>query len=183
MTGSYCTFTKVLPQIKLLRDAGAEIHPIISENVSKTDCRFIKADELYDKLQAISGREVIDTIVKAEPIGPLSILDLVIVAPCTGNSLSKIALGITDTPVVMAVKAQLRNQKPVLLAVSTNDALSACAKNIGLLMNAKNIFFTPMRQDALKTKPDSLVAVMEQIKASAELALEGKQIQPLYVNN
>ena len=128
MTGSYCTFDQVIPQIRKLKECGAHIHPIVSENVSKTDTRFMKAEDLYEKLQCITGREIIDTIVKAEPIGPNSLLDLLIVAPCTGNTASKIALGITDTPVVMAVKGHIRNQKPVLIAIATNDALGASAK-------------------------------------------------------
>jgi dipicolinate synthase subunit B len=180
MTGSYCTFDQVIPQIRKLKDLGAQIHPIVSENVSKTDTRFMKAEELYDKLQCITGREIIDTIVKAEPIGPNSLLDLLIVAPCTGNTVSKIALGITDTPVVMAVKSHLRNQKPVLLAIATNDALGASAKNIGALMNTQNIFFVPMSQDNYLKKQTSMVAEMDIIPKAASLALEGKQIQPIY---
>ena len=180
MTGSYCTFHQVIPQIRKLKDLGAQIHPIVSENVSKTDTRFIKVDELYDKLQCISGREVIDSIVKAEPIGPNSLFDLLIVAPCTGNTASKIALGITDTPVVMAVKSHLRNLKPVLIAIATNDALGASAKNIGALMNTQNIFFVPMSQDNYMKKATSMVAEMDMIPKAASLALEGTQIQPIY---
>ena len=180
MTGSYCTFDQVIPQIRKLKDMGAQLHPIVSENVSKTDTRFMKVEDLYDKLQCISGREVIDTIVKAEPIGPNSLFDLLIVAPCTGNTASKIALGITDTPVVMAVKSHLRNQKPVLIAVATNDALAASAKNIGALMNTQNIFFVPMSQDNYINKTTSMVAEMDMIPKAASLALEGKQIQPIY---
>lgn len=180
MTGSYCTFDQVIPQIRKLKDMGAQIHPIVSENVSKTDTRFMKAEELYDKLQCITGREVIDTIVKAEPIGPNSLFDLLIVAPCTGNTASKIALGITDTPVVMAVKSHLRNMKPVLIAIATNDALGASAKNIGALMNTQNIFFVPMSQDNFIKKATSMVAEMDMIPKAASLALEGKQIQPIY---
>lgn len=180
LTGSYCTFDQVILQIRKLKDLGAQIHPIVSENVSKTNTRFMKIDELYDKLQCITGREIIDTIVKAEPIGPNAMFDLLIVAPCTGNSVSKIALGITDTPVVMAVKSHLRNQKPVLIAVSSNDALGASAKNIGALMNTQNIFFVPMSQDNYLHKATSMVAEMEMIPKAASLALEGKQIQPIY---
>lgn len=180
MTGSYCTFDQVIPQIRKIKDLGAQLHPIVSENVSKTDTRFMKAEELYDKLQCITGREIIDTIVKAEPIGPNSLFDLLIIAPCTGNTVSKIALGITDTPVVMAVKSHLRNQKPVLIAVATNDALGASAKNIGALMNTQNIFFVPMSQDNYIKKSTSMVAEMEMIPKAAALALEGKQIQPIY---
>jgi dipicolinate synthase subunit B len=180
ITGSYCTFHQVIPQIRKLKDMGAQIHPIVSENVSKTDTRFMKVEELYDKLQCITGREVIDTIVKAEPIGPNSLFDLLIIAPCTGNTVSKIALGITDTPVVMAVKSHLRNLKPVLIAIATNDALGASAKNIGALMNTQNIFFVPMSQDNYIQKATSMVAEMDMIPKAATLALEGKQIQPIY---
>lgn len=179
LTGSYCTFAQVLPEIKVLTDEGAEIYPIVSENVSKTDTRFMKVDDLYAKLEILSGREVIDEIVKAEPIGPLSMLDLVIIAPCTGNTLSKLALGITDTPVLMAAKAQLRNNKPVLIAPSTNDALGASAKNIGLLMNTKNIFIVPMRQDAPIKKQDSLVSDMHKIADCAIAAIKNIQLQPI----
>ncbi len=180
ITGSYCTFDQVIPQIRKLKEMGAQIHPIVSENVSKTDTRFMKVEDLYEKLQCISGREVIDTITKAEPIGPNAMFDLLIVAPCTGNTASKIALGITDTPVVMAVKAHLRNQRPVLLAVATNDALGASAKNIGSLMNTQNIFFVPMSQDNYIKKAASMVAEMDLIPKAAQLALEGKQLQPIY---
>lgn len=180
MTGSYCTFDQVIPQIRKLKEMGAQIHPIVSENVSKTDTRFMKVEDLYEKLQCISGREVIDTITKAEPIGPNSMFDLLIVAPCTGNTASKIALGITDTPVVMAVKAHLRNQKPVLLAIATNDALSTSAKNIGSLLNTQHIFFVPMSQDNYIKKETSMVAEMDLIPKAAAVALEGKQLQPIY---
>lgn len=180
VTGSYCTFDLVIPQIRKLKEMGAKLHPIVSENVSKTDTRFMTAEDLYEKLQCITGREVIDTIVKAEPIGPHSLFDLLIVAPCTGNTICKIALGITDTPVVMAVKAHLRNQSPVLLAVATNDALGASAKNIGVLMNTRNIFFVPMSQDNYVKKASSMVADMDLIPKAASLALEGKQLQPIY---
>jgi dipicolinate synthase subunit B len=180
MTGSYCTFEQVIPQIRKLKECGAQIHPIVSENVSKTDTRFMRAEELYDKLQCITGREVIDTIAKAEPIGPNALLDLLIIAPCTGNTASKIALGITDTPVVMAVKAHLRNLRPVLIAIATNDALGTSAKNIGSLMNTQNIYFVPMSQDNYIRKATSMVAEMEMIPKAAALAMEGKQIQPIY---
>ena len=180
ITGSYCTFDQVIPQIRVLKDLGAQIHPIVSENVSKTDTRFMKAEDLYEKLLCITGREIIDSITKAEPIGPNALFDLLIVAPCTGNTASKIALGITDTTVVMAVKAHLRNQKPVLLAIATNDALGACAKNIGMLMNTQSIFFVPMSQDNYVKKAASMVAEMDLIPKAALMALEGKQIQPIY---
>lgn len=180
MTGSYCTFKTVLEQLRILKKKGAELYPIVSENVSKTDTRFMPHGELYEVLQSITGREVIDTIVKAEPIGPLSLFDLLIVAPCTGNSASKIALGITDTPVIMAVKAHLRTQKPVLLAVASNDALRGCAKSIGTLMNLHNVFLVPMRQDHYQKKPASLVACMELIPLCAELALDHQQHQPVF---
>ncbi|MEI6101758.1 MAG: dipicolinate synthase subunit B [Eubacteriales bacterium] len=180
ITGSYCTFDQVIPQIRKLKEMGAQIHPIVSENVSKTDTRFMKVEDLYEKLQCITGREIIDTIAKAEPIGPHALLDLLIVAPCTGNTVSKIALGITDTPVVMAVKAHLRNQRPVLLAISTNDALGASAKNIGALMNTQYIYFVPMSQDNYLKKAASMVAEMELIPKAAMMALDGKQLQPIY---
>ena len=141
LTGSFCTFQSVLPEIENLKLAGAKIVPIMSTTASETDTRFGTAESFKNRIEALTGAEIITTIAKAEPIGPKKLLDILIVAPCTGNTLGKIAHGITDTPVTMAVKAHLRNARPVLLAVSTNDGLAGAAKNIGLLLNTKNIFF------------------------------------------
>lgn len=179
ITGSFCTFDRVLPQIKKLINKGAIVQPILSYIVAANDTRFMTRDHLMEQLLKITGRQPITTIVDAEPIGPKKLFDLVIVAPCTGNTLAKLANGITDTPVLMACKSLLRNSRPVLLAVSTNDALGNNAKNIGVLINTKNIFLVPFTQDSPSTKQNSMVANMEKIAESAEAALEGRQIQPV----
>lgn len=179
ITGSFCTYRQIMPVIESLAKAGVQVWPILSFNAAKLDTRFFKADEFKKFLTETTGNEIIDDMVKAEPIGPKKILDLVIIAPCTGNTLAKLALGITDTPVLLAAKAHLRNAQPVLIAVSTNDALSANAKNLGLLLNTRHIFFVPYRQDDSAKKCTSLVADMAQIENAAELALEGRQLQPV----
>lgn len=179
LTGSFCTFTRILEVMKGLNEAGADIHPIFSKNVSEMDSRFWKSREFIAKVQEISGRQGIFTIQEAEPIGPKGYLDVMVIAPCTGNTMAKLAAGITDTPVLMAAKAHLRNEKPLIIAVSTNDALGMNLKNIGLLMNTKNIYFVPFGQDDYIKKPLSLVAHMEEIPATIEAALARKQIQPV----
>lgn len=179
LTGSFCTFDKVIPQIEKMVVEGADVYPIISESVNKLDTRFGKADELKLKLESITGKIPVSTIAEAEPIGPKGYLDVMVVAPCTGNSLSKIANAITDTSVTMAVKAQLRNQKPVVIAISTNDGLSNNAKNLGLLLNMRNIYFVPFGQDDPMKKRNSLVAKFELLIPTVQQALEGKQLQPM----
>ncbi len=181
LTGSFCTFSAVLPEIENLKRAGAKIVPIMSRIAAETDTRFGTAESFRRRIEAICEAEIITTVEKAEPIGPRKLLDILIVAPCTGNTLGKIANGITDTSVTMATKAHLRNARPVLLAVSTNDGLSGAAKNIGLLLNAKNIFFVPFGQDDPDRKPTSLVADMKSIVPAAGAALLGRQMQPLLV--
>jgi dipicolinate synthase subunit B len=153
----------------------------MSDIVYTTDTRFITADELKTKVVALCNEPIIHTIVGAEPIGPKNLLDAIVVAPCTGNTLSKIALGITDTPVTMAVKAHLRNNKPVVLGIATNDALGATAKNIGLLHNTKNIFFVPYRQDDPQNKNNSLICDFSLIPQTVEAALKGIQLQPVII--
>lgn len=179
LTGSFCTFTRILEVMRGLNDTGADIHPIFSKNVSEMDSRFWKSREFIAKVQEITGRQGIFTIQEAEPIGPKGYLDVMVIAPCTGNTMAKLAAGITDTPVLMAAKAHLRNEKPLIIAVSTNDALGMNLKNIGLLMNTKNIYFVPFGQDDYIKKPLSLVAHMEEIPATIEAALKRKQIQPV----
>ena len=179
LTGSFCTFTRILEVMRGLNDAGADIHPIFSKNVSEMDSRFWKSREFIAKVQEITGRQGIFTIQEAEPIGPKGYLDVMVIAPCTGNTMAKLAAGITDTPVLMAAKAHLRNEKPLIIAVSTNDALGMNLKTIGLLMNTKNIYFVPFGQDDYIKKPLSLVAHMEEIPATIEAALKRKQIQPV----
>ena len=179
LTGSFCTFKKVLPQVEALVSAGAEVTPIVSPSVAATDSRFGKAEYFWNELARMTGREPLATIVQVEPIGPKKLLDLMIVAPCTGNTLAKLALGIADTPVTLACKSHLRNGRPLLLAPSTNDGLGNAAKNIGMLLNAKHVFFVPFGQDDPMEKPNSLVAHMDRIPEAARLALLESQMQPI----
>ena len=179
MTGSFCTFSSVIPQIKEICEKGARVIPIMSETASSTDTRFGKSEDFKKELEDITGNKIISTISTAEPIGPKNLLDIMVIAPCTGNTIGKLACGITDSAVTMAAKANLRNENPLLIAVSTNDGLGASAKNIGLLMNCKNIYFVPFAQDDHIGKPNSLVARMELIAPSLECALDKKQIQPV----
>ncbi len=179
LCGSFCTLKRAIDQLEILKQSGMDILPIMSPAVYNTDTRFGKAQDFIKKVEDICQNKIITTIEQAEPIGPKKLLDIMIVAPCTGNTLSKLALGITDTSVTMATKAHLRNARPVLLSIATNDALSACAKNIGLLYNTKNIYFTPLAQDDALGKPTSLVCDFTKIPQAAQLALQGKQMQPL----
>ena len=181
MTGSFCTFSQVFPEAQRLADEGAALYPILSDNVWSLDTRFYTAEQVKSRLEAICGRPIWHTLPEVEPIGPKHLLDLLIVAPCTGNSLGKLAGGIIDTPVIMAAKSHLRNGGPVLLAVSTNDALAMCAKNIGALLACRNFYFVPFRQDSPEKKSASLVARFDLIFESACAALEGRQLQPLLV--
>ncbi len=182
VTGSFCTFSEIIPQIQKLVEEGAEVIPIFSYSVDTMDTRFFAAKDFKEIVENITGRKVINTIVEAEPIGPKKMLDVVVIAPCTGNSLAKLAMGITDTPVIMAAKAHLRNLKPVVIAVSTNDGLGNNGKNIALLMNTKNIYFVPFRQDNPVEKANSIVADMDKIYDTVLCALEGRQIQPVMIN-
>lgn len=182
LTGSHCTIDEVMIQIKLLVNEGASIQPIISNEVDKTDTRYGPASRWKEMLTEITGQPVINTMTGAEPVGPGKIIDILVVAPCTGNTLAKLANAITDTPVLMAIKAHLRNQRPVVLAVSTNDGLSMNAKNLGLLLNSKNVFMVPFGQDSPAGKPNSLKAKMELILDTVVLALQGKQIQPVILS-
>lgn len=179
LTGSHCTVGAVLPQIKHLVDEGAEVIPIFSYAIEEADNRFYRVEDLKRDIAAVTQHAVINTIVGAEPIGPQKLLDVVLVAPATGNTIAKLANGIVDTPALMAVKAQLRNQRPVVIAVSTNDALGINARNLGSLLNMKNIFFVPFRQDNPQEKANSIVACMEQIADTVICALQGRQIQPV----
>ncbi|MDD4112254.1 MAG: dipicolinate synthase subunit B [Herbinix sp.] len=179
LTGSYCTFDKVFPQVEALVKENANVYTIFSYQSQNTDTRFGKAIDFLRQAKDITGREPITTITEAEKLGPNNILDAVLVAPCTGNTLAKMANGITDSPVLMASKGLLRNSKPVILAISTNDALGNNLKNIGLLLNAKNIYFVPFCQDNYKGKPHSMVARFELILVTIENALEGCQQQPI----
>ncbi|MGO0123141.1 dipicolinate synthase subunit B [Desulfothermobacter acidiphilus] len=182
LTGSFCTLGETLRQVERLLREGAEIIPIVTREVATTDTRFGAAEEWKAKLTALTGRPVIESIVGAEPIGPQRLLDILVVAPCTGNTLAKLANAITDGPVLMAIKAQLRNQRPVVLAVSTNDGLGLNAKNLGTLLNAKNVYFVPFGQDDPVKKPNSLVAKMDLLLDTVLHALQGRQLQPVLVN-
>ena len=177
--GSFCTFDKVFKQLEELSAIGCELTAIMSFNAATLDTRFGNAEAHIQRLGEITGRDVIRTITTAEPIGPKKLFDVLLVAPCTGNTLAKLALGITDTPVCMAVKSHLRNERPVVIAVSTNDALSGAAKNIGTLRNYKNFYFVPTYQDDSAAKPYSMLADFTKIPQTIEAAIQGRQIQPL----
>ncbi|MGI6279312.1 MAG: dipicolinate synthase subunit B [Acutalibacteraceae bacterium] len=177
--GSFCTIDKSLAVLRELAKQKIKIKPIMSQIVYTTDTRFGKAETLIKIVEEICGEKIIHDIASAEPIGPKNLLDIIVVAPATGNTLAKIALGITDTPVTMAVKAHLRNNKPVVLAPATNDALGASAKNFGILHNTKNIYFVPYRQDDPQTKNNSLVCDFSLIPQTIEEALKGRQLQPV----
>lgn len=179
MCGSFCTFKKTIEQMKLLKDAGANILPIMSFNAYNTDTRFGKSAEINSQIEIIAENRIIHTIEDAEPIGPKKLCDVLLVAPCTGNTLSKLSLGITDTPVTMAVKSHLRINRPVVLSIATNDGLGASALNIGSLMNTKNIFFVPFSQDDPEKKPKSLVAHFDLVKETLKEALAYTQLQPV----
>lgn len=181
MTGSFCTFDKSIREMARLAEMDYDILPIMSENAYTVSTRFGKASEIVSRVENIANKSVIHTVSGAEPIGPRGMCDLLLVAPCTGNTLSKIALGITDTPVTMAVKSQLRIGAPVVLCVASNDALGASAENIGKLLNRKNVYFVPFSQDDPQHKPNSLVAHFELIPQAIEMALAGRQMQPIFV--
>ena len=181
LCGSFCTFEKTIKQIEYLKEKGIEIIPIMSFNAYSLNTRFGKASEHIAKIESLCENKIISTIEHAEPIGPKNLLDILIIEPCTGNTIAKLASGIADTPVTLAAKAHLRNDKPLLIAVSTNDALSSAATNIGKLLNCKNIYFVPMRQDDCINKPRSIVADFEKTHEAMMNALSGKQIQPIYI--
>lgn len=178
-TGSFCTYARIFEELEALQKEGAVIQTIFSDSAQSIDSRFGTAESFLKIAEEITGIPPILTIKDAEPIGPKSLLDLLVIFPCTGNTLAKLANGITDTPVLMAAKAHLRNDKPLLLSVSTNDALGLNMKNIGLLINAKNIFFIPFGQDNPVKKPTSLISHPELLIPSIESALNKQQIQPL----
>ncbi len=179
MCGSFCTFSKAIVAVKQLKDAGADVIPIMSETAYSTDTRFGKADEFKNRLKDITSNDVIASIRDAEPIGPKLCLDLLVILPCTGNTLAKLANGIADSSVTLAAKAHLRNGRPILIGVSTNDGLGNAAQNIGKLLNRKHIYFIPFRQDDYIHKPNSLVADFSKLPDSAIAAIEGRQLQPI----
>ena len=182
LTGSHCTLDRVLLAYKkLAKSENAQVYPILSPSVLHTDTRFGSADHWRNELEEISNNKVIASIKDAEPIGPRHLFDAVIIAPASGNTIAKLVNGVVDTPVLMAAKAHLRNGGPLIIAVSTNDGLGISAKNIGLLLNMKNVFFVPFGQDDPLKKPNSIVAKMEMIAETTEKALIGQQIQPILI--
>ena len=179
LTGSFCTFSKTIPKIKELVDEGAKVLPIMSFNAYNLDTKFGKAKDFIARIEDITGNEIIHTIQGAEPIGPKKLTDIMIIAPTTGNTIAKLTNGITDTPVTMAAKSHLRNENPLIIAISTNDALSGSAKNIGTLLNKKNFYFVPFCQDNPITKPRSIVFDENYIIKTIEYAIKGEQIEPI----
>ncbi len=181
LCGSFCTIADSVKQIEKLTKNNINVVPIMSEIVYNTDNRFNKADELKEKVITLTGNQIIHTITGAEPIGPKKLLDILIVSPCTGNTIAKIANGITDSSVTMAVKAHLRNNRPVVLAIATNDALGGSAVNIGKLLNTKNIYFVPFGQDDPIGKNNSLIADFDKTLETIFAAINGEQLQPILI--
>jgi dipicolinate synthase subunit B len=179
ITGSFCTYEKIKEAVRQLVESGNRVIPIFSDAAQTVNCRFGNARDFIISIQEITGERGIFTLQEAEPIGPKGFLDVLVIAPCTGNTMAKLCAGITDSPVLMAAKAHMRNEKPVVISVSTNDALGANLKNIGQLMNTKCIYFVPFGQDDCEKKPKSMVAHVDQIEKTIQEALAGRQIQPV----
>ena len=182
ITGSFCTFKKIIAVIQSLKDRGMNVVPVFSENVQSIDNRFNNAKDFIKEIEELTGQKGIYSIPEAEPIGPKAVFDVVVIAPCTGNTMAKLANGITDSTALMAAKAHLRNNRPLVIAISTNDALGMNLKNIGQLMNVKNIYFVPFGQDNYNKKPNSMIAHLDRTVDTVILALEGKQLQPVVVS-
>lgn len=183
MTGSFCTFERVLKTLESVVKLGAHVQPILSFAASESDTRFMRARDLHNRLKEITGHTPWTSLQQVEPIGPKKLIDILVIAPATGNTMAKFAGGIADTPVLLAAKSTLRNEKPVVVAVSTNDGLAAAARNIGQLLARKHIYFVPFGQDDPKGKPASLVAGMEMIPQTVADALVGQQIQPILLGS
>ncbi|MBX6394308.1 MAG: dipicolinate synthase subunit B [Alicyclobacillaceae bacterium] len=181
VTGSHCTYDEIVPQLERMVRTGARVVPIVSQTVQSTDTRFWESSAWLAKIEEVTGEKVIRSIVEAEPLGPKKLLDALVIAPCTGNTLSRLANAMTDSPVLMAAKATMRNDRPVVLAISTNDGLGLNMANIAKLMAAKNIFFVPFGQDDPERKINSLVARMDLLLPTVEMALEKKQLQPVLI--
>lgn len=179
ITGSFCTFDKIKSELIKLKQEEANIIPIFSFHAATMDTRFGKAEYFKKEIQEICQNPLVLSIEAAEPLGPKGMLDLLVIAPCTGNTIGKLANGITDTPVLMAAKAHMRNNKPLVISISTNDALGLNLKNIGTLMTAREVYFVPLEQDNFMEKPKSIVADTKQLIPTLELAMEGRQIQPI----
>ena len=180
--GSFCTYDMAMTALEEVKRRYSDVTPIISEKSAATDTRFGAAHDFMKEMQRICDKRPIDSIKAAEPIGPKKLLDVMVICPCTGNTLAKLATGVTDSSVTMAAKAHLRNGRPLIIAVSTNDGLSGSAKNIGTLLDKKNVYFVPFRQDDPAKKPTSLVADFTKIPETIEAALKGEQIQPLLLS-
>lgn len=181
LTGSHCTYDAVFPEIKRLVDSGVEVIPVVTYTVKNTETRFGSGEEWIERIEEVTGRKVIDSIVDAEPFGPKLPLDCMVIAPLTGNSMSKMANALTDSPVLMAAKATLRNRNPVVLGISTNDALGLNGVNLMRLMATKNIYFIPYGQDDPINKPNSMVAKMTLLQETVEEAIKGRQLQPVII--
>lgn len=179
LTGSFCTYEKAFDELQKLVDAKAEVFPILSDASQTIASRFGSPEQYIQRIKEITGKDPVTCIEGAEPIGPKGFLDILAIVPCTGNTAAKLANGITDTPVLMAAKAHLRNNKPLVISISTNDGLGMNLKNIGLLCNSKNIYFVPFGQDNYEKKPNSLVAHTALLVPTLEMALEQKQYQPI----
>lgn len=180
-TGSFCTFSKVIPKMKLLVKSGAKVIPIMSFNSYNLDTKFGKAKDFIEKIENITGNSIIHSITDAEPIGPKNMTDIMIIAPCSGNTMAKLSYDIIDTPATMAAKSHLRNNRPLVIAPSTNNGLSGNAENIGRLLNRKNYYFVPFRQDNPITKPRSIVFDEEYIIKTLEYAINNEQISPILI--
>lgn len=179
LTGSFCTFKKTIPKIKELVKQEANVIPIMSYNSYNLDTKFGKAKDFIEEIEEITGKEIIHTIQGAEPIGPKNLTDIMVIAPCSGNTMAKLAFDIIDTPAVMAAKSHLRNNRPLVIAPSTNNGLSGNAENIGKLLNRKNYYFVPFKQDNPITKPRSIVFDFEYLIKTIKFALDGEQISPI----
>lgn len=179
LTGSFCTFSSVIPQVEKIVASGIEVVPIMSEKAYSTDTRFGTSAEFVSKLERITENKVLHLQTEVEPIGPKKMIDALVIAPCSGTTAAKIANAISDTAVSLAAKSTLRNSFPVIIAISTNDGLAASAKNIGLLLNTRGIYFVPYRQDDPEKKPRSLVADMDKILPTISSAMAGRQLQPI----
>ena len=181
--GSFCTFSQAMEALGRVRARYGDVTPIVSEASAVTDTRFGRAHDFLAEMERICGKPVIDSIARAEPIGPKGLLDVLVICPCTGNTLAKLANGITDTAVTMAAKAHLRNGRPVVLCPATNDGLAASARNIGALLDKKNVYFVPFRQDDPAKKPTSLVADFSKVEDTIDAALAGRQLQPVLLGS
>ncbi len=182
VTGSYCTYDKIFDEMKTLAEKGANIYTIFSEHASTIDSRFGNAEDFISLAKEVTGKDPVTTISDVEPMGPKGLLDILVIAPCTGNTLSKLANGISDTAVLMAAKGHLRNNKPLVISLSTNDALGMNLKNIGILLNTKNIYFVPFGQDNYQAKPNSMIAHTKLLADTIDYALKGSQIQPVIIS-